>query len=65
MLEIFNEFDKEGKGYIDRNDVETISKEMGENFRKDIINHIFKNCSRNGMHITFEDFYDIMNSNNL
>ncbi len=64
MLEVFNEFDLEKKGYITAKDIEKLSKEVGENLRADTLKEIMKNCSEDQTYIYFEDFYQIMNFKN-
>jgi len=61
--QIFREYDKSGKGWIDLNDMRIVIRQLAEDISEKDLDIIVKKCSRSSEEdpkITFEDFYDIM-----
>jgi Ca2+-binding EF-hand superfamily protein len=57
MRRVFRQFDLDGNGEIDRNELEAVFKEMGMNVPADEIERIIKAADRDGSHtINYDEF---------
>lgn len=61
IMQVFKKYDREGKGYINMEDIKEINRQLKENLDEDTMRQMLEKADSNrDGRMSFDDFYSVM-----